>query len=212
MGIIRNGANGAFSGKAGSVIGSSWRGISYVKGLPRKSTKPPTQAQLEQQARFALAIRTLQPITTLLNESYQGVKTSRATGYNLALQYLLNHAITGAYPDYTVDYNKMRISKGSLIKPADVSLSVDAAGIKITWSVLLSKYGAFADDELTALIYNAAKNIYLPAEGATRGEGQLTMPAPADFAGDTIHVFLFFSSRDGAKRSESVYAGQLAIS
>lgn len=211
MGTIRNGANGGFSGKAGSVIGSSWKDIDYIKGLPRKSSKPATQLQLEQQAKFALAVKTLQPITVLLNEGYGGSKTTKASGYNLALQSLLSNAITGIYPDYAIDYRKMRISKGNLIKPSEIALAMDAAGLQISWSVLVSRFGAFADDELTALIYNPAKNIYLPAEGATRAEGALTVPLPGDFTGDTVHVFLFFTSRDSAKRSESAYAGQIVV-
>ena len=55
MGIIRQGANGGYSGKVGSTVGSSWKGIDYIKALPKKSSKPATQAQLEQQAKFKLA-------------------------------------------------------------------------------------------------------------------------------------------------------------
>lgn len=49
MGRIKQGANGGFSGKAGSVIGSSWKEIEYIKGRPKVSNKPATQRQLEQQ-------------------------------------------------------------------------------------------------------------------------------------------------------------------
>ncbi|WP_262249124.1 DUF6266 family protein, partial [Parapedobacter soli] len=40
-----NGANGTFSGKVGSVIGASWRGIHYLRGLAKKSNVPATEAQ-----------------------------------------------------------------------------------------------------------------------------------------------------------------------
>ncbi len=35
MGTIRNGANGGFSGEAGSIIGSRWRDLNYSKGVPK---------------------------------------------------------------------------------------------------------------------------------------------------------------------------------
>ncbi|MFB2118987.1 hypothetical protein [Parapedobacter sp. 2B3] len=44
MGIIKKGINGPFKGKAGSVVGSSWKKIDYIKGLQRKkapSVRPP---------------------------------------------------------------------------------------------------------------------------------------------------------------------------
>ena len=211
MGIIRKGANGGFSGRAGSVVGSSWKDIDYIKGLPKKSNKPATQSQLEQQARFALAVTTLQPITTLLNVGFKGQKTGKATGYNMALQHLLSNAIKGTYPAYTVDFSKMLITKGSLAKAIGLAVATDAGSLQITWSPFTTQFGAFGDDEATGLIYNPAKNLYLPVEGATRAEGELQIALPADFDGDTLHVFLFFTNRDGSKRSESAYAGQIVI-
>ena len=211
MGIVKKGVNGGLSGKAGSVVGSSWKDIDYIKGLPKKSNKPATQAQLEQQARFALGVKTLQPITSLLNEGFKGQNSGKATGYNMALQHFPSQAITGVYPTFAVDYKNMLISKGNLAKPSSVTLASDAGTLTISWTVLLSKFGAFSDDEANVLIYNPAKNIYLPAEGSTRGEGELQIALPADFVGDTVHVFLFFINRDGSRKSESVYAGQIVI-
>lgn len=46
MGVIRRGVNGCFKGKAGSVIGSSWKSIDYIKGLYKKRTKPASEEQL----------------------------------------------------------------------------------------------------------------------------------------------------------------------
>ena len=68
MGTIRNGGNGAFSGKAGSFIGCNWSDISYMKGIPKISNKPKTLKQLEQQAKFATAIRFLRPVKMQVEE------------------------------------------------------------------------------------------------------------------------------------------------
>ncbi|MGQ7856375.1 DUF6266 family protein [Pedobacter sp. WC2501] len=42
-GNVSKGANGTFSGKVGSVIGSNWRSIDYMKGLSKKNSKPSTE-------------------------------------------------------------------------------------------------------------------------------------------------------------------------
>ncbi len=34
MGKFVKGLNGGFSGRAGSTVGSKWRGINYMKSLP----------------------------------------------------------------------------------------------------------------------------------------------------------------------------------
>jgi len=41
MATFKNGPNGGFSGKVGSVVGSSWKGIDYIRGLPAKRKNKP---------------------------------------------------------------------------------------------------------------------------------------------------------------------------
>lgn len=40
MGTIKKGILGGFSGKVGTVVGGSWKGISYMRSLPQKVKKP----------------------------------------------------------------------------------------------------------------------------------------------------------------------------
>ena len=52
MGKIKQGILGGFKGKVGTVIGSSWNGIAYMKGLPQSIKNPKTAAQQAQRALF----------------------------------------------------------------------------------------------------------------------------------------------------------------
>ena len=52
MGKIKQGILGGFKGKVGTVIGSSWNGIAYMKGLPQSQKDPKTAAQMAQRAFF----------------------------------------------------------------------------------------------------------------------------------------------------------------
>ena len=52
MGKIKQGILGGFKGKVGTVIGSSWNGIAYMKGLPQSQKDPKTAAQLSQRNYF----------------------------------------------------------------------------------------------------------------------------------------------------------------
>lgn len=70
MGTIRKGANGGFSGKAGSVIGASWKSIDYIRGLSKKSNKPATEEQLIQQARFYTIAKFIMPIAPFVQVGY----------------------------------------------------------------------------------------------------------------------------------------------
>jgi len=52
MGKIKQGILGGFKGKVGTVIGASWNGIAYMKGLPQSQKDPKTAAQMAQRNYF----------------------------------------------------------------------------------------------------------------------------------------------------------------
>ena len=52
MGKIKQGILGGFRGTVGTVVGSSWNGIAYMKGKPQSVKNPKTAAQLQQRAYF----------------------------------------------------------------------------------------------------------------------------------------------------------------
>jgi hypothetical protein len=62
METIRNGGNGAFSGKIGTVTGSTCDGIQYMRSLPKSSTKAARYLQLAQRPKFGFANGFLGPI------------------------------------------------------------------------------------------------------------------------------------------------------
>ena len=52
MGKIKQGILGGFKGKVGTVIGASWNGIAYMRGLPQSTKDRKSAAQLAQRALF----------------------------------------------------------------------------------------------------------------------------------------------------------------
>ena len=52
MGKIKQGILGGFKGKVGTVIGASWNGIAYMKGLPQSQKDPKSAAQMRQRTFF----------------------------------------------------------------------------------------------------------------------------------------------------------------
>ena len=52
MGRIKQGILGGFKGKVGTVIGSSWNGISYMRGQAQSQRNPRTEAQMQQRNFF----------------------------------------------------------------------------------------------------------------------------------------------------------------
>ena len=48
MGKIKRGILGGVSGKVGSVVGASWKGVDYLRGLPASYTDAKSEPQIAQ--------------------------------------------------------------------------------------------------------------------------------------------------------------------
>ncbi|MES2653378.1 MAG: DUF6266 family protein [Bacteroidota bacterium] len=212
MGNYSKGANGTISGKFGSVVGSSWRGIDYLRGLPKKSKKPISDLQLAVRAKFALSAAQLSPIKDVLYIGFGDKKLSTITGYNAAVRVFISTCILGEYPDYTVAYPKMQLSKGGGVTPQlkHVSLEVDGGGmLTLNWTYV-PKRNAFADDTVMAVVYNTTSKLYEVNDSATRAEDTLTIDMDAD-AGNVLHIWIFCITRDGLKVSATQYVGSVTL-
>ncbi|MFD2556904.1 DUF6266 family protein [Sphingobacterium tabacisoli] len=213
MGTIRNGANGGFKGKAGSVIGSSWKNVDYIKGLYKKRTKPSSPEQLEQQARFKLITSFLNPIVPMLRIGFGQLQADRNTPANVALAMNINRAVAGSYPDFTLDYPNIRISEGNYLGGGTTAASVTGGQLTVTWSTLLNTMAdTRPDDTVYILLYQPdIEEFFTPAQLPTRQDGQIEEELPAHFLGGKGHVWLFFSDRKAKKVSRSSYLGELDL-
>ncbi|MCY1526234.1 hypothetical protein D9M68_612420 [compost metagenome] len=208
MGTYSKSNFGKISGKVGEGVASNWRKIKVLKSLPEKSKKPIPVSRLAVNAKFALSAAQLSPIKDLLNLGFGDKKLGKLTGYNAAVRAFLNEAIIGDYPDFGVDYSKIRMSKGSLIQ-ADVSIVVQN-DIVLSWPADLNSMSSFADDRMMFVIYNQNRNSYLVNDASTRSDLSITIP----FRGrpnDVLHVWSFCTLRDQKAVSSSVYVGTVTI-
>lgn len=211
MATYSKGANGAFSGKVGSVIGSSWRSVDYLRGLPKKSNKASTEPQLAQRTRFALAAQYLSPIKDILNIGFKDKQLNKITGYNAAVKIFLNQAVTGDYPDFVIDFSKVVLSKGSLSVMHGLNGSLQGSDLLLNWQSILNRYNAFADDVLTVVLFNATKNMYMVYEEAQRAALSYTAVIGTNFSGDVFYAWAFTVNRDATAVANSQYLGTYTI-
>lgn len=213
MGTIREGANGGFSGKAGSVIGSSWKSINYIRGLGKKRTKAASEAQLIQQARFLTIAKFIMPIAPFVQVGFGQVNTGTMTPSNVALQENINSAVVGTYPTFTLDYQKLRIATGSLQPGGTVSATVAAGILTVNWSnKAIEIQKGELDDRVYILLYQPTLDEFLTSpDMPTRGDGTIDIELPDYFLGDKGHVWLFFADRKGKRVSKSTYLGEVDL-
>lgn len=208
MGTIRNGGNGAFSGKAGSFIGSSWNGVDYIKGIPKLSKKPASPKQLEVQAKFKLVTRFMAPLREVLALGWQGQTYGKQTIMNAAVQQVLQEAVLGDYPLYELNYPRILVAKGTYATAdSPAAMVVTGGGLTISWTDI-GAMGSEPDDKAIIVLYNPAKNKYIGFNQlAVREDLSVDIQLPLDFEGEDIHIWLFFISRDNGRRSNSIHLG-----
>ena len=207
------GPMGPFSGKVGILVGSSWRGINYMRSIPKKSKKAPTSQQLAHRAKFKTVVSFLRPLRSLLNAGYVDPK-GQQSGINLAVAEVLANATQGDYPDYTIDFGKVLFSKGTLNGAWNLQVDVSQSGkMRLSWVDNSGSGIAHPNDQLVALAYQPDKGlfVYHLEDGALRSAGEQEMQMPAEFAGSKVHLWTAFRSSDGSVFSTSVYAGEFTL-
>lgn len=213
MGIIDKGILGGFSGKVGTVVGGTWKGITYMRSKGPGGRTTFSQSQMEQHAKFAASIKFLQPMVSLLNTTFKDYAV-KMTGFNNAMSYTLKNAITGTYPVYTVDYSLALVSRGDL--PNALSPSASSTGtagkVVFTWTSNQGVGKAAPDDKAVLVVYCPEMKLCVYTDAGpdrSTGTGELTVTG---FAGKTVQTYVAFISADGRDLSNSIYTGQLTVS
>ena len=212
MGKINQGILGGFSGKVGNVIGGNWKGIDYMRVKPASVANPKTEGQVDQRSKFSTALRFLQPLNEFLKVGYKNYAV-KMTQFNSAMSYTLKNAMTGAYPDFTIDYANALVSRGALtvVKNGEASYSSNGA-VDFAWTDNTGEGSAKATDKAMLLIINNGKGeaIFTTAGNARSAEAQ-TLTIPDDYAGDQVECFISFISVDGLSISNSKYVGSVTL-
>jgi hypothetical protein len=211
MGRYSKGILGSFTGKIGTVIGSTWKGISYMRSLPKPSTKAPSDAQMEQRIKLALAVNFLKPAKAIINVGFKSQAVGN-TSFNVATSLLVKQAFSGTYPDFEIDYSKVVFSSGELIGPWNAALaSTTAATVNVSWT---NNTGAMANatDKAVLIVFNEAKGQCVTTmDGAARSVSLSNLSVPGSFSGDEVQVWMAFISNDGKLISSSVYVGSVEV-
>ncbi|WP_374163749.1 DUF6266 family protein [Arcticibacter sp. MXS-1] len=212
MGIYKKGINGPFLGKTGSVIGSRWKKINYIKGFSRLSDKAPTPGQLKQRAKFEMMASLLAEIRAMLDLGYNHEDTSKKDALHLAMSYHLKWAFREENGVPVIDFSQLILSKGSLPKTAGAGMRYSAEdGLIISWPTEVRNPFISAEDQLTVLLCNERKrNWLIPVRSWKRRDGQAKLTVGNGLLKGLIHCYIFFTSWNG-HNSPSQYLGTVEV-
>ncbi len=159
MGIVQLGILGDVSGKVGPVVGSNWKGINTLRARPKRSKKDPTQQQTEQRDRFKLVSVFAKQFAGLAEETFLD-SVSKQSGFNKLTAASIKSAITGVWPNISVDYSQVLVGRGSLPNAQAPAAVAGAAGIvSWQWSDNSGLGKAVANDTAVLVVYCEAMGI-----------------------------------------------------
>ena len=211
MGFLTVGPYGPLSGRTGNTVGRITKNGNVFAARPRKSTKPPTQKQLDVRSRFTLLAEFLGFLQELVNTGFAAY-SSEMSPMNAALQYNYKKAITGVSPNFSLDLAKVMYSRGKRVTKALGSTISSAATAEITfaWEVTETTT-AKKLDKATFVIYCAQQGEFVIVQDvATREDGTYTVQAPQIFVGEMVHCYMHFTSVNN-EVSDSVHVAQVLV-
>lgn len=212
MGKINQGILGGFSGKVGNVIGGNWKGIDYMRVKPASVANPRTEGQVDQRSKFSTVLKFLQPMKDFIKLGYKGY-ANQMTEFNSAMSYNLKNAITGAYPNFEIDYANSLISRGSLAGAMNGVADSSVAGeLTFTWDDNSSDGNANKKDKAMILAFNQSRReSTFITKGSNRSTGRSSLTIPDDYSGESVECFIAFISEDGLTASNSKYLGKVIV-
>jgi hypothetical protein len=211
MARLENGILGGIVGALGNLVGYMLNGKYVIRTRSRKSTKPPTEKQLACRKKMMVVNIFLNRLVPYVQVGFTYTATGKNySGYNAATAYQLKNAITGEYPDYTIDYTKVRLTEGPMNNEnINAAVTLQNNYLVFTWKADRSYIRG--NDHVMLLAYSPVLNeaVYTLC-GAKRSTGTDTLLLPdATWKGKVVETYLSFMTEDRKKCTNSLYLGQI---
>jgi hypothetical protein len=211
MGKLIQGINGPFTGKVGPAVGSSWMGINVIRSLPSRRTRPFTPGELAQQMKFKLLTAFLLRVMPLMNITFKNLAV-RMTGFNKGYSYNIKNVFTGEYPNLSIDYSLVLLSRGDLPNAGSPSaISSLPNRLEFSWTDNTRQGKALQTDKAFVAAFCEEKNDWkYELNVADRSTGRYSLDLKV-FSGKSVHGYIGFLSSDGTEVSDSIYTGIIQI-
>ena len=201
MGKIKQGILGGFKGKVGTVIGSSWNGIAYMKGQPQSVKDAKSTAQIAQRDFFRevqdlVGQLTAEQLTFLFPSAPSGMTRRNAIVQQLSAVSVVE--ADGKHVDLA-DINS--IGNAPTADMPDVSVVADGDSLAISWDGDSDFRAEHGDEYPTVFVANVTKKkIFLVNSTAAIGTtGAQSFNVGLAAYGEATDTFSGFMLASGSK-------------
>ena len=200
MGKIKQGILGGFKGKVGTVIGATWNGIAYMRGLAQSHKNPKTAAQLKQRA-FFKEVQDL--VGQLSDEQLAFLYPNSVKGMsrrNLLTKQLSDYPIETEEGKHADLADIISLGNAPTADLPDVSIVASRSAVTISWNADTAWRSQHADEYPTICVFNVTqKKIFLVHSTVTVGaSGSQSFSVESDAFGIGSSEFNGFMLSTGA--------------
>lgn len=210
MARLKNGLLNGFSGAIGNVEGYEQNGQYIIRSRRTKRLKPASEKQLACMEKMRIINGLLSRFSEFVKLGFaETAKGQIFTAYNAAVAYQLTHAIAGNYPNYEIDYSKLRLTEGTInMEGLNPSVSIVGDGLLFSW-IPAPEYPNSTDHVMLLAYAPELKQAVYNLCGAKRKTGQEMLELPQVWKQQRIETYMAFRGENNGKYSNSIYTGSL---
>lgn len=205
--------SGRYVGFVGTLDGITYYplkdGRTVAKQKNTKSDIPLTQAQLSVLMDTAVFAQFMKPLTGFVQVGYDyQAQILNVNPYNAMVRCLRKNVMQGKYPNRSIDFSKVLVTKGTL-PAAETSVAVTEAGLAFSWDTAIIPNTTHHSDQVIMLAYfpDLGEARYVTA-GNSRHKGNDLLALAGIKKGYQAEVYISFITDDHRNISNSVYLGQ----
>jgi hypothetical protein len=210
MGVIKRGILGGFSGKVGSITGTSWKGIEVMKSRPLSVANPRTAGQVAQRTKLSNVVAFATAINADVIKPLWDRFAVKASGYNDFVS--ANIALFAT--EFPSPLQNLVMSRGKMQATPIGNITCSAGDLLATISWVDDSGEGFklATDVPYVVIAQLGEGLVIGATAPVqRSSGSIDISLPSAIIGDQLAVYLAFRRADGTIVSNSSYKAGVVV-
>ncbi|EDM36640.1 hypothetical protein PBAL39_25270 [Pedobacter sp. BAL39] len=207
---VANHNNGLFIGKVGNTVSYMLNGQYVMRTIGKYKGKRSIK-QLANMMSMKVTTSFLSSVQSFIDVGFglEAMGTNK-NAFNLATSAVKKNAVKGEYPNLSIDYSKVLLSRGTVPAPEGVSISKTDQGVLIKWEEAPPGPLRRGQDGVMVLVYFPEQNFSLATfHAGKRKDGSCCFEVPKSYLHKHMEVYISFRQSDGKAVSDSVYAGNL---
>lgn len=202
---------GEVKGKVGNLVGSSWRGIPYVKSKGKKTWKKPSEELKSTRSSFKFINEWLIPVHSMVMIGFKHYHPQKS-GRNSAHSYNSTRALIKTEKGFDIDYSKFLFSYGNLPCCKDTSARItEDSNLEISWSTETPKNARRSDILMYIVFFPDGNLVLCDEDAASRKEGKIEIPFIEGYMSERMEIHIAFKSALSDEVSMSRYVGSLNV-